>query len=84
MVKCIGEWLHKPLPESPQLCLLGDRFVLPPCISKQKFGLALAGFIGASRNSQVKPIFDEWLKLMTDIASFESLIARTTNYQGKF
>lgn len=36
VIKCIREWLHKPLPESPWLCLLGDRSVLPPGISKKK------------------------------------------------
>lgn len=39
-----GEWLHIPLPESAQLSLL------PPGISKQTFGLALGGFIGASKD----------------------------------
>lgn len=43
----IAERLHKP--ESPHLFLLGDRFLLTPSISKQQFGLALAGFIAASR-----------------------------------
>ena len=39
VVKYSGEWVRKPLPESPWLCLLRDRSLLPPGISKQKFGL---------------------------------------------
>lgn len=70
----LGVWLENSLPESPQLCLLGDRSELPPGISKAEFGLALTGFITAARiilrhcKSQTKPEFTEWVKLMTDNA----------------
>lgn len=86
----IGEWLDAPLPESPQLCLLGDRTILPPNVTKVEFALASAGFIIAVRiilrhwKSQVRPCFTEWLKLMTDTASFEGLIARLNDGKGKY
>ena len=49
IIKTIGEWLTTTLPESPQLCLLGDRSLLPPEVSKAESALALAGFITAVR-----------------------------------
>ena len=49
IIKTIGEWLTTALPESPQLCLLGDRSLLPPEVSKAESALALAGFITAVR-----------------------------------
>ena len=49
VIKTIGEWFDRPLPESPQLCLLGDRSLLPPGVSKAESALALAGFISAVR-----------------------------------
>lgn len=79
VIKCIREWLHKPLPESPWLCLLGDRSVLPPGISKkkEKKKRACTGRLYWCFNDCSTPLeessktyFDEWLKLMTDIASF--------------
>lgn len=88
--KTIGEWLDVPLPESPQLCLLGDQSLLPPGVSKAESALALAGFISAVRiilrhwKSQVRPGFGDWLKLMTNTASFEDLIARLNDGRGKF
>lgn len=90
VIKTIGEWLDKPLPESPQLCLLGDRSLLPPEVSKAESALALAGFISAVRiilrhwKSHVRPGLTDWLKLMTDTASFEDLIARLNDGRGKF
>lgn len=86
----MGEWLGKKLPVSPQLCLLGDRSTVPPGISKAEFGLALTGFITAARiilrhwKSQVRPEFTDWVKLMTDNASYELMIARLNNNKGKF
>ena len=82
--------LATPLPESPQLCLLGNRSLLPPEISKAESTLTLAGFITAvriilrHRKSQVRPSFAEWLKLMTDTASFEDIIARLNGGRGTF
>ncbi len=75
--------LHQTLPASPQLCLLGDRSLLLPDLSQKQFGLALAGFDGALRivlrhwKSPTKLVFNEWYKLMTDIASSEYLIVKT-------
>lgn len=44
-------------------------------VSTQKYRLALAGFSSAGGVIQ-KPVFDEWLKLMMDIASIEILITK--------
>lgn len=66
-------------------------FSSTPGISKQKCGLglplalllALLGLLSTTGVRQL--VFDEWLKLTTDIASFESLISVKNNYyQGKF
>lgn len=48
--KTIREWLTTPLPESPQLCLIGDRSLLPPGVSEAESALALAGFNHCSKN----------------------------------
>lgn len=89
VVKNIGEWSHKPLPESCQLCLLGDRSLMPPGISKHKFGLLLTGFITGSnivcchQKSLIKSAFEEWSKVMTDIVSFELSMTRPKGSHGK-
>ena len=44
IIKTIADWLATPLPESPQLCLLGDRSLLPPEISKAESALTLANY----------------------------------------
>ena len=52
--------------------------------------LILAGFITAVRiilrhwKSQVRPSFADWLKLMTDTASFYDLITRLNDGRGQF
>ena len=90
VIEKLGEWLGKALPESPQLCLMGDRSRLTPGISRAEFGLALTGFITAARiilrhwKSQIRPEFTEWVKLMTDNASYELMIARLNDNKGKF
>src|SRR4029434_6679757 len=65
IIKTIGEWLTTALPESPQLCLLVNRSLLPPGVSKAESSLTLAGFITAvgtvlrHRNSQIRPSFTD-------------------------
>lgn len=81
----VGEWLGRAQPESPQLCLLGER-------SKSSTGLskALTGFINAARiilhhwKSRTKPELTDWVNLMTDNASHELMIARLNDNKGKF
>lgn len=86
----IGGWLDTSLPESPRLCLIGDRSPSTPNVSKAEAALASAGFITAIRiilphwKSQVRPGFTEWLTLMTDTASFENLIASLNDGRGRF
>lgn len=64
--------------------------MLPPGISKVEVGLALRGFITVARiilrhwKSQTQPEFIEWVKLMTDNASFELMIAWLNDNKGTF
>ncbi len=67
------------LPESPRLCLLGDRSELASGILKAEFGLALAGC-----TSQTQPEVLDWVRQMTDSASFELMIATLNNKDGNF
>lgn len=89
VLKSLEGWLKRPLPESPQLCLLGDKCVMPPGLSKAESGLTVAGFIVAARlilrnwKSPHRPEFTEWLKLMTETAAFESMISRVNNVPSK-
>lgn len=52
-------------------------------------GLSIIGFIVAVRiilrnwKSPHRPEFTEWLKLMTETAAFENMIARVNNVQTK-
>lgn len=54
VIKSLGGWLYKPLPKSPQLCLLEERSLLPRSVPKQEFGLALAGFSGTSKDRSLQ------------------------------
>uniref|UniRef100_A0A8C9ZN88 Uncharacterized protein n=1 Tax=Sander lucioperca TaxID=283035 RepID=A0A8C9ZN88_SANLU len=89
VLKKFEGWLRQALPESPQLCLLGDRFPMPPGLAKSEAGLMLMGFIVAARlilrnwKSPNRPDITDWLKLMTEIAAFELLIARVQNIPSK-
>ena len=82
-------WLGQPLPESPRLCLLGDRSQMPPGLAKAVTGVMITGFMVAARiilrkwKSPHRPEVTEWLKLMTEIASFELMIGRVQNNSSK-
>lgn len=77
------------LPESPQFSLLGDRSLVPPGLTKAEFGLAVSGFIVAARlilcnwKNPRSPEHTDWLKLMTEIAAFQKMIARINDVQWK-
>lgn len=64
----LKRWLETPLPESPQLCLLGDSSLLPLKVSKAESAPTFAGFIVVVRIihrlwiSQVRPGFADWSK----------------------
>lgn len=38
-------WLKQPLPESPQFCLLGDKYLLSPGLREADLGLTVSCFI---------------------------------------
>lgn len=67
-----------------------QRSPLPAGVSEAESALPLAGCITAVRiilrhwKSQVRSSFTDWLRLMTDTASFEELIARLNDGRGKF
>lgn len=89
VLKNLEGWLKRPLPESPQLCLLADKALMPPGLTKAELRLIVTGFIFAAwlilRNwkSLHKPEFVEWFKLMTETAPFEEMIARVNNILSK-
>lgn len=85
VLKNFKGWLKRPLPESPQLCLLPNKALMPPGLTKAELWLTVTGFIVAARlilcnwKSPLKPEFVEWFKLMTETAAFEKMIARVNN-----
>lgn len=85
VLKNLEGWLKQPLPESPQLCLLMDKALMPPGLTKAEVRVTETGFIVAARlilrkwKSPHKPELVEWLKLMTETAAFEKMIARVNN-----
>lgn len=89
ILKKFEEWLKLPLLESPQLCLLGDKSLIPSSLTKAELGLILTGCMVAARiilrnwKSPCKPEFAEWLKIMTETTAFENMIARVNNVPSK-
>lgn len=61
-------WLEQPLPESPQMCLLGYKSLIPPGLIKAEFGLAATGYTAAATlilcdwKSPRRPKGTEWLE----------------------
>lgn len=84
IIRTIEKWLGTTVPESARLCLLGDRSCLPN-VSKGAFALALTGFILAAKvilrhwKNPNGPAYEEWVKSMTDLASYELLVAKLQN-----
>ena len=70
-------------------CSVGDVSFLPN-VSTAKKALALTGFILAARvilrkwKSQDCPVYKEWVTSMTDIASFELLVAKLHNCKKSY
>ena len=89
VLKNLEGWLKRPLPESPRLCLLMDKALMPPGLAKADLWLTVTGFIVAARfilcnwKSQHKLELVEWFKLMTETAAFERMIARVNNVPSK-
>lgn len=79
-------WLRRPLPESPRL--LGDRSQMPPGLAKAVTGVIITRFMVAAiiillKWKSHRPEVTEWLKFMTEIASFELMIGRVQNNSSK-
>ena len=64
--------------------------ILPPGVTKVQHALITAGLLTAARlilrnwKSAVTPGLADWTQLMTETASYEYMIARRNNVQGKF
>lgn len=67
------------------MCLLGDESLIPFGSTKEMSGLVVNGCIVAARivlrnwKSPHRPQTDDWVRCMTQSASFESLIAKVNN-----
>ncbi len=89
VLKNLEGWLKRPLPESPQLCLLTDKALMPTGLNKVELRLTVTSFIVAARliprnwKSPHKPELVEWFKLTTETAAFEKMIARVNNVPSK-
>ncbi len=89
MLKNLEGGLKRPLPESPRLCLLTDKALMPPGLTKAELRLTVTTFIVAARlilcnwKNPHKPELVEWFKLMTETAAFEKMIARVNNVPSK-
>lgn len=85
VLKNIEGWLKRALPAPPQLCLLMDKALMPPGLTKAELRLTVTGFIVAAQlilrnwKSPCKPNLVEWFKLMSETAAFEKMIARVNN-----
>lgn len=62
-----------------------DKALMPPGLTKAKVRVTVTSFVVAARlilrkwKSPHKPELVEWLKLMTETAAFEKMIARVNN-----
>ncbi len=81
IIRTIQERLSVPVPESIiSFVSRGTGRVCPTFLNQH---LALTGFISAARvilikwKSQVRPEYRDWVKIMTENASFELLIAKS-------
>uniref|UniRef100_A0A3B4A9L7 Uncharacterized protein n=1 Tax=Periophthalmus magnuspinnatus TaxID=409849 RepID=A0A3B4A9L7_9GOBI len=89
VIKNLEKWIGLPIPASPQMCLLGDKSLLPPGFTMDMYGLAVAGFIVATRlilrvwKSPHGPRIEDWFGLMTETGAFERLISKVNNTLDK-
>ncbi len=81
ILRIFEEWLGFNLPVKPQLCLLGDKSVVPN-IAKNEFTLIKIGCITATRmilrnwKCPKTPDLKDWIDGMIKIASYECMLGR--------
>lgn len=85
----MSTWLGVAVPVSPRLCLLGDQTEMPN-ISKHERGLLKVGMVTAARTilrvwkSTVAPDVKKWIEMMSEVASYERMLARINNEEELF
>ncbi len=81
ILRIFEEWLGFNLPVKPQLCLLGDKSVVPN-IAKNDFTLIKIGCITAARmilrnwKCPKTPDLKDWIDGMIEISSYECMLGR--------
>ncbi len=81
ILRIFEEWLGFNLPVKPQLCLLGDKSVVPN-IAKNDFTLIKIGCIRAARmilrnwKCPKTPDLKDWIDGMIEISSYECMLGR--------
>lgn len=79
------EWLDQPLPCKPHFCLLGDKSELRVGLKNAQLGLALAGFINATRMILRNiPDYKDWIEFMTVTASYDLMLAELIDSMTKY
>lgn len=75
----LSAWSGSEVPQTPELCLLGDRSQMPN-VTKGAFSVIMVGLVTASRiilrhwKTTVCPELNDWIKSMADTASYESML----------
>ena len=80
----VSKWLGVAVPASPRLCLLGDQTEMLN-IPKYERGVLKVGMVTAARTilrvwrSTVAPDVKKWMEMMSEVASYEHMLARINN-----
>lgn len=89
VVKYLERCIGLPIPASPQMCLLGSKCFMPPGFTMDTYKFAVTGFLVAARlilriwKSPHKPQTSDWIKMMTETASYERLLSKIHDTQDK-
>lgn len=87
VVRILSNWLERPVPLCPRLCLLGDKGQIDN-ISKGKFSVIMVGASVAARiilkhwKTPKAPQFKEWVNIMIKTASYEFMLYKLNNRDG--
>lgn len=79
VLETLGSWLGSEIPQTPELCLLGDRSQMSNT-PKGAFTVVVVGLVTACRiilrhwKTTKRPELNEWIKSMTTTASYETML----------